>query len=302
MIQVLHHDRRGGEPQFLPRDAAVRRARTSQHKTAAVESDTGTQWWSKADADAAHMNARRFATTSYTGATKLRLRTWDTAMTTPHANVTDSSALTMASVWRLVPRSRVGIRGRYRPGVIIDEIRIADSHGAWRALGFTVNGDVCQVGSVRFRFGGEGAGITGWTLVDADARSGAPTHPNHVTKIDHVVLMSPDLARTAKELRDAYGLEVLRERDAGAFKQLFLRLGEAVLEVIGPHEPGPGEDNFWGITFRVDDIDALAAHLGERVGRIKDAVQPGRQITTLRGQDIGISPAIAFISPRLASA
>ena len=182
--------------------------------------------------------------------------------------------------------------------MIIDEIQVADSPSAWGALGFVVDRDFCQVGTVRLRFGGDGAGITGWTLVDADARACAPTHPNGVTKIDHIVLMAPDVVRTAQELRDAYGLEVLRERDAGGFKQLFLRLGEVVLEVVGPHEPGPGEDIFWGITFRVEDIDAVAAHLGERVGLVKDAVQPGRRITTLRGQDIGISPAIAFISPR----
>lgn len=182
--------------------------------------------------------------------------------------------------------------------MIIEEIQVADPPDAWRALGFAVEGDVCQVGAVRIRLGSHGTGITGWTLADTDAPAGTPMHANHVTRIDHLVLMSPDLVRTAQELRDAYGLEVLRERDAGAFKQLFLRVGEAVLEVVGPHQPEPGEDTFWGITFRVDDIDALAAFMGERVGRVKDAVQPGRRITTLRGEGIGISPAIAFISPR----
>jgi hypothetical protein len=31
---------------------------------------------------------------------------------------------------------------------------------------------------------------------------------------------------------------------------------------------------------------------------VKDAVQPGRRITTLRSREIGISPAIAFMSER----
>lgn len=186
--------------------------------------------------------------------------------------------------------------------VIIDEIRVADSPEAWRAVGFAAEGDLCQVGTVRIRLGGEGTGITGWTVVEAEPAFPAPTHPNHVTRIDHLVLMSPDLGRTTQELRDAYGLSVLRERDAGAFEQLFCRLGEVILEVIGPHEPGPGDDSFWGITFRVDDIDALTDVMGERVGRVKDAVQPGRRITTLRSDGIGISPAIAFISPKPANA
>lgn len=182
--------------------------------------------------------------------------------------------------------------------MIIDELRVADSPAAWQALGFRVEGDLCQVGAVRIRLGGGGSGITGWDVAAAEAPQRAPIHPNHVTQIDHLVLMSPDPARTATKLHDEYGLDVLRERDAGAFKQLFLRLGEVVLEVIGPHEPGLGEDSFWGITFRVDDIEALAEFMGERIGRVKDAVQDGRRITTLRGEQLGISPAIAFISPR----
>jgi hypothetical protein len=85
-------------------------------------------------------------------------------------------------------------------------------------------------------------------------------------------------------------------RDAGAFQQVFFRLGEVILEVVGPKEPGPGLASLWGLTFTVDDLDATAALLGDRVGRVKDAVQPGRRITTLRGREIGISPAIAFMS------
>ena len=34
---------------------------------------------------------------------------------------------------------------------------------------------------------------------------------------------------------------------------------------------------------------------GEHLGRIKDAVQPGRRIATLRHRDLGLSVAIAFM-------
>lgn len=46
-----------------------------------------------------------------------------------------------------------------------------------------------------------------------------------------------------------------------------------------------------------EDIDALAQALGTKVGRVKDAVQPGRRIVTLRHQELGISVPIAFMSP-----
>lgn len=201
--------------------------------------------------------------------------------------------------------------------ITIDELGVGDSPDAWRAVGFSVDDDVCQAGGVRIRLTGEGSGITDWALrgipeatseVDGipTHASTAPendpsepaTHPNGVTRIDHVVLMTPDLARTMNSLT-TLDLDMRRERDAGAFTQVFFRLGDVILELVGPKEPGPGSAHLWGITFVVDDIDATANFLGDRVGRVKDAVQPGRRITTLRGKEIGVSTAVAFITERL---
>lgn len=198
--------------------------------------------------------------------------------------------------------------------VTIDELGIGDSADAWRGIGFAVEGDTCRVGTVRIRLGGGGTGITDWTLrgVPADLtdidgvvlRSAAPApqppdtgeaHANGVTRIDHLVFMTPDLPRTTGALV-TLGLEVRRERDAGAFQQVFFRLGEVILELVGPKDAGPGPASLWGLTFAVNDLDATAAFLGDRVGQVKDAVQPGRRITTLRGKELGISPAIAFMS------
>ncbi len=198
---------------------------------------------------------------------------------------------------------------------LIDELRIGDAPEAWRAAGFAVDGEICRVGTVRLRLGSDGTGITDWTLRNVPATTSAvddiptapspasssvapaePTiHANGVTRVDHAVLMTPDLPRTTGALV-ALGLDVRRERDAGAFRQVFFRMGEVILEVVGPHEPGAGPANLWGLTFAVADIDATAALLGDHLGRVKDAVQPGRRITTLRGRDLGISPAVAFIS------
>jgi hypothetical protein len=179
---------------------------------------------------------------------------------------------------------------------IIDELQVADAAEAWRAIGFTVDDDdTCRVGTVRIQLGGAGTGITGWTLRDVPGERLGVLHENGATRIDHLVLMSPDLPRTMSEM-EALGLEARRERNAGNFKQVFFRMGEVILELVGPHEAGPGESHFWGVTFAVPDLDATAEFLGERVGRVKDAVQPGRRITTLRGREIGISPAVAFMS------
>ena len=95
--------------------------------------------------------------------------------------------------------------------------------------------------------------------------------------------MTPDLDRTTAAL-GAVGLEARRTREAGGGRQQrFFRLGEVILELVGPAEPaGEGPAAFWGLAFTVADIDATAAHLAGRIGEPKAAVQPGRRIATLR--------------------
>lgn len=211
--------------------------------------------------------------------------------------------------------------------VTIDELVVADQPEAWQAAGFAVGDDGrCRIGSVAVRLvggeqGQEGRGVVGWSLrgvagdrteVDgvpttpstAPPLTGeAPRHPNGTTHVDHVVLLSPDLARTTAALADL-GLEVRRERDGelgGALvRQVFYRLGEVILELVGaPDVAGEGPARIWGITHTVADIDATAALLGERTSPVKDAVQPGRRITTLRTRELGMSVRTAFISPHV---
>ncbi|TYL51481.1 VOC family protein [Nocardioides sp. BGMRC 2183] len=208
--------------------------------------------------------------------------------------------------------------------VTIDELRVADEPDAWRGAGFAVDQDgLSRVGTVRVRLTGveAGRGLTGWSLRGLPVEwsggdlDGIPTtasaaempapghHRNGVTHIDHVVLSSPDLARTVDVLREV-GLEPRRERDGvlggEPIRQVFYRLGKVILEVIGvPGATSEGPSRLWGVTYAVADIDATAAYLGAAVGPVKEAVQPGRRITTLRNREIGISVRTALISPHV---
>jgi hypothetical protein len=171
-----------------------------------------------------------------------------------------------------------------------------------------------------------GAGIVGWSLrglpsdtpiAELDGipttRSGAApvettpaAHPNGVLAIDHVVLMSPDLVRTVRSLA-AVGVEPRRERDAELggrrIRQIFFRLGEVIVEAVGsPDTAGEGPSTLWGITYVAADIDATASYFGDRTTPVKDAVQPGRRITTLRHRDLGMSVRTAMISAPILSA
>ena len=76
----------------------------------------------------------------------------------------------------------------------------------------------------------------------------------------------------------------------------FRRLGPAILELVETKDGPSGPARFWGLVVVVDDLHALAGRLGEQLGSIRDAVQPGRRIATLRAS-AGLGEAVAFISP-----
>ncbi len=129
------------------------------------------------------------------------------------------------------------------------------------------------------------------------------SHPNGAVAVDHVVVTSPDVARTVTTFERA-GLAPLRTRDIGAeqygfeAQQVFFRLGEVILELVGPRnrlDDSPAR--FFGLAHTVADIDAAARLLGPLLPNVKDAVQPGRRIATLRHKELDMSVATALMSP-----
>jgi hypothetical protein len=204
----------------------------------------------------------------------------------------------------------------------LDELVIGDEPDAWRAAGFSVDGDdVCRIGTVRVRLQGREGGkrIRGWSVRDPEPGSletgtidglrtevsttapcAGAEHANGVTHIDHVVLVTPDVARTVSAL-EAVGWGVRRTRETDQygppFTQTFFRAGEVLLELIGPAEPsGDGPAAFFGLAHTVADLDATARLLGPHLGAVKEAVQPGRRIATLRHKELDVSVATAFMT------
>ena len=197
----------------------------------------------------------------------------------------------------------------------IASVFLADGPDVWRDLGFAVEDDGgCWVSGLCIRLGEGERKISRWALRDYDGPDdidGLPTdrsddppqptpaHPNGVTELDHLVLMTPDIGRTTTAI-EATGLELRRTRDTDQygppFRQTFFKLGDVVLEVIGPVEPmGDKPTRFYGLAFTVADLDATAAFLGDRLHPAKDAVQPGRRIATL-DRNAGSSVPLAFMS------
>lgn len=203
--------------------------------------------------------------------------------------------------------------------VWLDALVTGDEPEAWSAAGFAVDGDEVVVGTVRILCTGDGGGSDRWRLraddgvpssVDGIATTSTDVdppppsaHPNGVVALDHVVLRSPDLDRTTAALA-ALGLELRRSRDVDlgehSVQQRLFRMGEVILELVGPLEPaGDGPCRIWGYAVVTDDIDASATHLGDRCSAPKTAVQPGRRIATVRTRELGIGPTLALMTPHV---
>jgi hypothetical protein len=188
-------------------------------------------------------------------------------------------------------------------------IVLGDPPQVWERLGFAVQDGEVALGGVRICLGADGDGIVGWSLSglpderDLDGLSACPPsapppdpveHPNGAIGIDHVVALTPDFDRTLRKLT-ALGFDHRRTREAGAgFRQAFFVLGPCLLELGGPAD---GDVRLWGMTLVVRDLDAAAERLGEKLGTVKDAVQPGRRIATLR-REAGVGVPLALMSPR----
>jgi hypothetical protein len=208
--------------------------------------------------------------------------------------------------------------------VTIDELVLADEPERWSALGFELDDDCVQLGTVRLRLAGEsaGRGIVGWSLrgissteldglatsrSDSAERAPAPEQPNGVLAVDHVVVMSPALDRSVAALQAA-GLDLRRIREeptpAGAPRQAFFRLGEEILEVVQVPEQalersgGPdGPARLWGLALLAPELDHTVAALAEHAGEPREAVQAGRRIATIK-RSAGLAVPVALISAK----
>lgn len=198
----------------------------------------------------------------------------------------------------------------------LHEIVVGDEPSAWEAAGFAVERDTVTIDNTRIRLVGQldgrgirsialdemaAADLDGVTVHAAEPATPASAQPNGVTHIDHLVVMTEDCDRTTAAL-EAAGLESRRVRrfEMGGVmrRQTFFWLGDVILELVGADEPnGSGPANAWGLALTSDDIDQTARVLDGRCSPPKDAVQPGRRITTIATKALDISTALAVMSP-----
>lgn len=134
-------------------------------------------------------------------------------------------------------------------------------------------------------------------------------HGNHIDGIDHIVINTDDHLEFEHRIKEILNLSKKRERCIGKLSQCFYTTKNVVLEVIGPASssspaPSPSIDHkcsrseafVWGIAFTSSNIHAGKNVMGDMMTNVKNAVQTGRQIATLKG---GQAANLAVLTHRL---
>jgi hypothetical protein len=157
-------------------------------------------------------------------------------------------------------------------------------------------------------------GVPTSAIVGAGTPPVAPVHPNGVTTIDHIVIMTPDLDRTVAEF-ESLGIMCRRVREGASYgskamRQAFFWLGnpdgtdeeKVIVEVVGPDVVNPAQADeparFFGLALTSTDLSLSASIIGEHMKPPTDAVQAGRKIASISSK-AGSTVALVLMSPHI---
>lgn len=121
-----------------------------------------------------------------------------------------------------------------------------------------------------------------------------PTAAASITGMDHVVVSTPDPERAASLYGARLGLDMAFDRSHPDWGRLmFFRCGDLIVEVVC--RPGVDtlatRDRLWGMSWRVDDIEATRERLlgaGIDVSEARTGRRPGTRVMTVRNGTCGI--------------
>jgi catechol 2,3-dioxygenase-like lactoylglutathione lyase family enzyme len=112
--------------------------------------------------------------------------------------------------------------------------------------------------------------------------------------VDHLVLRAVDADRCIALFNGELGIRLALDQDVPEWggRMLFFRAGKLTLEVIANQAADSAEANtFWGMTFQVPDIDAMAAKLaaaGVELSAVRKGRKPGTRVATVHSHCLGL--------------
>jgi catechol 2,3-dioxygenase-like lactoylglutathione lyase family enzyme len=138
---------------------------------------------------------------------------------------------------------------------------------------------------------------------DSDALRAVVTDAAAAHALDHVVVRTAEPDAAVALYRDGLGLRLALDRVLGETRMLFFRIGGVTLEVV--HDARLSErDAFYGLAYRVGDIEATHARLSARgfsLGAVRAGNKPGTRVFTVRDGTCGV-PTLVIWDPARPSA
>ena len=132
------------------------------------------------------------------------------------------------------------------------------------------------------------------------------TSESPVTGLDHVVISTEDSERAAALYGARLGLDMALDRTHQDWGQLmFFRCGDLIVEVVRRPVAGSDADHdkLWGVTWRVDDIDAARTRLvtaGVEVSEVRNGRKPGTRVMSVRSGTCRVQTLLLERTPRQA--
>ncbi len=129
---------------------------------------------------------------------------------------------------------------------------------------------------------------------DVSLTEAAPVAPTVVEALDHVAIRTAQ-PEAAKDLYGSgLGIRLALDTTFGALRMLFFRTGGVTLEFVS--DPSlQEEDAFYGLAFRVRDIEAAHARLsqaGFNLGAVRAGNKPGTHVFSVRDGSHGVRTLI----------
>jgi catechol 2,3-dioxygenase-like lactoylglutathione lyase family enzyme len=116
--------------------------------------------------------------------------------------------------------------------------------------------------------------------------------------LDHLVIFTSEPDAAIGLYRDAMGIRLALDRPLGDTRMLFFRVGGVTLEVVQKADAG-AQDSFYGMAYRVADLDAAHARLqaaGFGVSQPREGNKPGTRVFTVRDGTCGV-PTLVLRDP-----
>lgn len=188
---------------------------------------------------------------------------------------------------------------------------LAGDCSAWRARGlrmsapeagtaYGAHGEVRQYSSAEFS-PRTTRGLRVYAVERADMHTlRASTAPpdDAVYALDHAVVQSADLDAAVTLYGDQLGIRLALDRRGNGPRMLFFRTSGVTLEIV-PDPAGGAHDRFYGLAYRVRDLDAAHARLraaGFTLNDPRPGNKPGTRVFSVRDGTSGV-PTLVLCDP-----